>query len=77
MKPPFLPNTTKFPAFANSQTEVKGLDMFGGVSSSRPQSLLAEIRDACSIRDMVSNTVQGSIGFHKRPSPIRWTEPHY
>ena len=27
MKPPFLPNTTRFPASANSPTEVKGLDM--------------------------------------------------
>ena len=27
MKPPFLPNTKRFPASANSPTEVKGLDM--------------------------------------------------
>ena len=27
MKPPLLPNTTKFPASANSPTEVKGLEM--------------------------------------------------
>ena len=73
MKAPFLPNTTKFPAPTNFRIEVKGLKMSAiwnvwlscvEPSSETVSSLLAEVRDACSV-GMTGHTVQGPTRFHK------------
>ena len=68
MKPPFLPNSARFPASANSPTEVKGREV-GAICKVRlscvdpssetvSRSLLAEVRDACSARGMIGHTFQ-------------------
>ena len=75
MKPPFQLNTTRSPASANSPTEGKGLEMSAIwnvwlscvelFSETVSEDLLAEVRDVCSVRGMISHNIQGPIRFQE------------